>query len=199
MPLSGSTIRYKMRARAPFWRRQGLSFTVLLACLGLCSPESAAGKVSRPHKVSRRAESKEIEGLEQQWRDALLHSDTATLDRMLADDFISISSNGTLSDKQQYLQRLGSHVNTFASLDLVDLKVRVRPGSAVAISQTRLTGLIEGHAVNGTFRNTRVYGRSPNGQWRILNSEATRISGLTSNTGDMEGGTPLRMPSAVSP
>ncbi len=161
-------------------------------------PHGAAAKAGKPHKESRRAESKEIEAMEQRWRNALLQSDIATLDKMLAEDFISISSNGTLSDKQQYLQRLSSHVNKIASLDVLDLKVRVRPGSAIAVSQARVIGSIEGHAVDGLFRNTKVYGRSANGQWRILNSEATRVSGLTKEEGDMEGGTPLRVPSAVA-
>ena len=173
---------------------------IVLLCVAVSLHSLAfALKSPKPHKESRRVESKQIEALEEQWRNALLQADIATLDKLLDDDFLSVSSNGTLSDKQQYLHRLSTRANQFMSLDLIDLKVRVRAGSAVAVSQTRLSGTIEGHPVNGMFRNTRVYGRSANGQWRILNSEATRVSGAGTSGSDMEGGTPLRVPSAVSP
>ena len=105
------------------------------------------------------------------------------------------------AEKVGRLHRAGHHSETkhYTSLDLVDLKVRVRPGTAVAISQTHLIGSIDGHAVDGLFRNTRVYGRSSNGQWRILNTEATRVSGSDKVQGEMEGGTPLPRPSSVIP
>ncbi len=172
---------------------------MLLACVLATSLRVEAEKQGKAHREGRRAETREIEALEQQWRSALLQADTATLDTLLSDDFLSVSSNGTLADKQQYIERLSKRTNRFSSLDLIDLKIRVRPGTAVAISQTRLTGSIDGHAVEGLFRNTRVYGRSANGKWQILNSEATRVSGQDKGEGEMEGGTPLRVPSSVAP
>ena len=194
------TIRYTMnvcrshRGRG-YWRAILFAVCLCLACIG----KSVAAKTGKPHKEGRRAETKEIEALEEQWRNALLQADTGTLNKLLADDFLSVSSNGTLSDKQQYLVRLSSHTNRFTSLELIDLKVRVRPDSAVAVSQTHLIGSVEGHAVDGLFRNTRVYGRVANGQWRVLNSEATRVSGPVKDDGEMEGGKPLHQPSPVSP
>ena len=189
-----------MWSRCPSRLRNSLQCAVLLMCMGAVTlPQLSAEKQGKLHKEGRRAETREIEALEQQWRTALLQADTSTLDKLLADDFLSVSSNGTLTDKQQYLARLSKHTNRFSSLDLIDLKVRVRPGTAVAVSQTHLIGSIDGHAVDGLFRNTRVYGRSPNGQWRILNSEATRVSGQDKGDGDLEGGTPLRLPSSVAP
>ncbi len=176
------------------------SCRLCVACLGLvCLLQAGAVKTRKPRKESHHGDAKVIEALEQQWRNDLLQADTASLDKLLADDFVAISSNGTLSGKQQYLQRLGSHTNRFASIDLRVLKVRVQPDSAIATSEIHVVGTIEGRAVDGMFLNTRVYGRGPNGQWRVLNTEATRVSGPTNDAGDMERGTPLQVPSAVAP
>ena len=150
-----------------------------------------AQKESRKPKENRRADSHEIQSLEGQWRAALVHADTGVLDRMLADDFLAISSNGTLSDKQQYLHRITSHTNQFSSIELIDIKTRVQPTSAIAISQTHVVGTLEGRPINGIFRYTKVYARNALGQWRVVNFEATRVAGPSMEAAEMHRGLPL--------
>lgn len=148
------------------------AFVICGACLS-----AWADRPVKPRKESRRADSHQIESLEQDWLHALTRSDTAVLEKLMAEDFLAISANGTLSDKQQYLHRVSDGVNRFASIDLMDMKVRVQPSAAVVVSQVRVLGQLDGHPVNGVFRYTKVYGRTPNGQWHVLNLEATRVSG----------------------
>jgi ketosteroid isomerase-like protein len=165
----------------------------VVLCL-LAAPMAAVAKAEktvRLKKENKRSDSKAIEGLEENWRQALLKSDTALLEKLLAEDFLAISANGTLSDKQQYLRRLGEHDNAFSRIDLMDVKVRLQPASAIVISQARVTGQLNGRPIDGIYRYTKVYDRSPNGQWHVVNFEATRVSGPHIDESDMHRGMPL--------
>ena len=170
---------------------------VLSVCLLMGCCVARADKPVKLKKENRRAESHEIESIEQTWLHALVKSDTASLEKLMADDFLAISANGNLSDKSQYLLRVSSGVNTFRSIDVMDIKVRVQPSSAVVVSQVRLVGQLDGRPVNGIFRYTKVYGRGPGGQWHVLNLEATRVSGLNPDGSDMHPGMPLHGQSAA--
>jgi ketosteroid isomerase-like protein len=183
---------YAMDHRFPIPTRviQALAAGILVCLVvGHASPVHAE-KTVKLKKENRRMESREIENLEEAWRQALLRSDTTLLDKLMGDDFLAISANGTLSDKEQYLRRLSSHANQFSRIELMDTKVRVQPTSAVVISQARVTGQLDGRAIDGIYRYTKVYGRIAGGPWRVLNFEATRVSGPHGET-DMHPGTPI--------
>jgi len=46
---------------------------------------------------------KEIEALEQQWQQATVTNNIGEMNRLLADDYVGISSNGLVENKQQAL------------------------------------------------------------------------------------------------
>lgn len=158
------------------WRHLAVPvLATVCAAAAQCSPATAERK-TKPAKESRRAETRDIEALEQQWRAAIVSGDAATMDKLLADDFLAISARGTLLDKEQYLNRMTTHATKLSSVDLMDLKIRLQPRSAVAVSQARISGLLEGKPIEGTFRYTKVYTRMPSGAWHMTNFEATRVS-----------------------
>ncbi len=161
-----------------------------LVCLGSWM-SAGAEKVAKPHKETRRSDSHQIEALEEQWRDALLTGNASIVDKMTTDDFLAISSNGTLSDKQEYLKRISSGVNEFSTFDLQVLKVRVQPGSAIATSQAHVIGKLDGRPTDAVFRYTKVYTRAANGTWRVANFEVTRLSRAVAGDQGMERGMPL--------
>ena len=162
----------------------GFAAFLVLPCM------HAEAKQNKPHKESKRADTREIEALEAKWRDAMVKGDSAELEPLLAEDFFGISSNGTVSDKGQYLQRLTSHNNQFSAIELMDQKVRMQPTTVIVVSQARVIGQLNGRPINGVFRYTKVYGREA-GAWRVLNYEATRVSGSHADDSDMRLGTPL--------
>lgn len=171
------------------WQRvSAAALTAVCAASLLCTPACAERK-SKPVKESRRAETRDIESLEQKWRSAVMSGDTSGIERLLADDFLAISARGTLLDKQQYLHRLATHATQFSTFDLMDLKVRVQPGAAVAVSQAHINGMLEGRPIEGVFRYTKVYTRAPGGSWQMTNFEATRVSRAVSD-GDAEQSMP---------
>jgi len=172
-----------------FSRAVAAVLCMLLCCSAVLS--AVADKPAKQKKENRRAESHQIELLEQNWLQALTKSDTAVLEKLMAEDFLAISANGTLSDKKQYLQRVSSGVNAFTTIDVMDIKVRMQPSAAVVVSQVRVLGQLDSRPVNAVYRYTKVYGRATNGQWRVLNLEATRVSGPEEM--GMHRGTPLSL------
>ena len=126
-----------------------------------------------PHRDSAH---KEIEGLELDWRQAQLTNNVSAVDRLLADDYLGISSNGTLETKADELTRRRSGTLHITQLDLSDIKVRIYGDSAVVTSKAVVVGKNGDRDISGRFRYTRVYSNR-DGQWRIVSIEASRISG----------------------
>jgi ketosteroid isomerase-like protein len=137
-------------------------------CLVLANPAWAM-----PHRESH-AIHKEIEALEYQWRDAELSNNVSQMDRLLADDYIGISANGTVETKPQELAQRKAGTVRIQSLDLSDLKVRVYGDTAVVTSLATLTGVNGQSDISGNYRYTRVYNRRL-GQWKIVSFEASRM------------------------
>lgn len=163
--------------------------TVLLVPLSLVLAAPSAHAMSiRPHRPGH-ADQHQVLRIDDQIRTALLAGDTGTLDKFLADDFLGISANGTLSDKQQYLRRIGKHEHQFSRIDITDRKVRVQTSSAVVVTTADVAGKLDSNPVNGTFRYTRVYSRTPEGVWKLRNFEATRVFGAGAD--EMRHGEPV--------
>ena len=154
---------------------------------GPALPRAAAYSI-RPHRPGH-AEQQQIEHLEDEIRQALLTGDTGILEKLLADDFLGISANGTLSDRQQYLRRIGKREHQFSRIDVVDRKVRMQPASAIVVTTANVMGKLDATPVSGLFRYTRVYSREANGSWRLRNFEATRVAGSAGD--EMTRGTPV--------
>jgi ketosteroid isomerase-like protein len=119
---------------------------------------------------------KEIEGLEQDWRQAQLTNNIPEVDRLLADDYLGITANGTLETKADELARRRTGSLKITQLNLSDIKVRVYGDTAVVTSKADLVGKNGDRDVSGRYRYTRVYSNRL-GQWRIVSFEASRISG----------------------
>ena len=167
---------------------RALPFCLLaLSLAGLVLPRASAYSI-RPHRTGH-AEQQQIEHLEDEIRQALLTGETAVLEKLLADDFLGISANGTLSDRQQYIRRIGKREHQFSRIDVVDRKVRVQPSSAIVVTTANVVGKLDATPVSGLFRYTRVYSREANGSWRLRNFEATRVAGSAGD--EMTRGTPV--------
>ncbi len=79
----------------------------------------------------------EIDQLEDDWRNAVLSSDTKAMDALLADDYIGITAYGTIEDKDQTLARLRSSGRHITSLTISERKVRFYEKTAVVTSPCR--------------------------------------------------------------
>lgn len=149
---------------------------VALVLLAVCH---AAAALPRREKSEIH---KQIEALEQQWRNALVTNNVAQMDHLLAEDYIGITSNGTVETKTQALDQRRAGTVRITKLDLTDTHVRVYGDTAVVTSLADLEGTNGASNISGQYRYTRVYARRL-GQWKIVSFEASRIHDVDARAG----------------
>lgn len=139
-----------------------------LLVLASCSPGWAFPR-HESHAIH-----KEIDALEQEWRQAVVTNNVGEMDHLLADDYIGITSNGTIENKAQALAQRRAGTVRITKLELSDVHVRVYGDTAVVTSKADLVGSNGDSDVSGEYRYTRVYNRRM-GHWKIVSFEASRM------------------------
>lgn len=128
-----------------------------------------------PHRGSRTMRD-QIEALETQWKRAVLANDTDTMDHLLSDDYLGITSSGQVVTKPQQLDRMRSRNFSINTLEISDVKIKlISQHAAIVTSLAQVDGTNDGRPLHGSFRYTRVYQRIPNDGWKITSFEATRV------------------------
>jgi ketosteroid isomerase-like protein len=152
-------------------RRRWGFFLLLLLCA--CPPAPGHAKVFPiPHRDDHLR--KEIEALESQWREALIHNNVAIFDRLLAEDYLGITPSGTLETKADALAVGRSGTVKISEIDPSDTKVHVYGDTAVVTSRAEVVGTSNDRDISGEYRYTRVYNRRL-GEWKIVSFEANRV------------------------
>ena len=153
---------------------------VILLCALAALPAAAQHHQKKTYKQI-------ISHLEQQWRDAVSNNDVATLERLLADDYIGISAQGMVSTKAETIARMQAHQLVVHSLEVHDEKIAIHGNTAVVTSQVDVDAVDNAtsppRAIKSRFRYTRVYVRYPSGNWRITNFESTHIRDMDGHGG----------------
>jgi len=143
--------------------------------LGLVATLVSLPIYAGPHRGSRTMRD-QIEALETQWKKAVLGNDTDTMDHLLSEDYLGITSNGQVVTKPQQLDRMRSRNFSIKTLDITDVKIKlISQHAAIVTSLAQVDGTNEGRPLHGSFRYTRVYQRVPNDGWKITSFEATRV------------------------
>jgi ketosteroid isomerase-like protein len=132
---------------------------------------------SLPLREKKHDAKRQVEALEEQWRQAQLSGDVDTMDKLLSDDYIGISMTGQVNTKAQQLDRMRAHTLVLTKVDLGEMQVKLVGSIAIVTSRAEVEGTSEGGAIKGVFRYTRVYQRLPSGAWKITSFEATRVPG----------------------
>ena len=159
-------------------RRTLIPTTVLLTAIviGCSAPAFCANGNQQPREKKHEAK-RQVEALEEQWRQAQLAGDVGAMDKLLSDDYIGITMTGQVNTKSQQLDRMRMHKIALTKLDLGDRQVKLIGSIAIVTSRAEVEGTNEGAPVKGTYRYTRVYQRLPAGGWKITSFEATRVPG----------------------
>jgi len=118
---------------------------------------------------------KEILKIEEERAQALEKGDIATLDRILADDYVYVNVFGELNAKSVRLATTKSGVSKHESLKEDDFRVRVYGDTVVMTG--RASGVVNyrGKINNKDRRFTNVYIKQ-GGQWRLVAHQATTIA-----------------------
>lgn len=163
---SGTLMRGESKRRLQFTMALRVVMVLVLWCWCTVPARAVFPHHDPIHKI--------IEGLESEWRDAQLTDNIATLDRLLADDYLGISANGTLETKADVLATRRSGRLKITQMVLSDVKIRIYGDTAVVTSKVDLTGKNGDRDISGHYRYTRVYNFRA-GQWRIVSFEASRV------------------------
>ena len=125
-----------------------------------------------PHRADK--QHKEIEAAEDQWRDAMLSNNVADMEKLLADDYIGITANGTIETKAQALALRKAGTIRITKMDLSDTKIRLYADTAVVTSRAEINGSNGERDISGHYRYTRVYNYRM-GRWQIVSFETSRM------------------------
>jgi ketosteroid isomerase-like protein len=149
-----------------------LSALLVAAMLVCASPVLLGAGMPRAQKHESRHE---IDQLEENWRDAILKSNTTVMENLLADDYMAITASGMLQTKEQALASLRAGRIHFTTLDISDRKVRFYGTTALVTSLASVAGTTGEGDVSGSYRYTRVYVKDAQGAWKIVSFEVSKI------------------------
>ena len=116
----------------------------------------------------------QIKKLEEERNQAILHSDTAALDRMTSDDYSLVNGQGRLLKKSEILDGFKSGAIKFESRELSDLDVREYGNTAIVTGKVMQKSTEGGRDTSGENRFTRVYIKEK-GRWVSVAQQATPI------------------------
>jgi ketosteroid isomerase-like protein len=167
-PIRGSFVRGS-------WMVSAIVLTAVVS--GPCAQPALANHGQPLHERKHDAK-RQVEALEEQWRQAELTDDVDVMDKLLSDDYIGISMTGQVNTKVQQLDRMRMHKIVLTKIDLGEMQVKLVGSIAIVTSRAEVEGTNDGTPIKGIYRYTRVYQRLPTGAWKITSFEATRVPGL---------------------
>lgn len=109
---------------------------------------------------------REIRELEELTHEAFLRGDGASLDRVLAEAFISTGSDGTIATKAEYIAD-NTHGLTFESIVTDDLQIRLFGEAAVTLGRVTMKGTSGDAPFDATYGFTATYARL-DGRWQLV-------------------------------
>jgi ketosteroid isomerase-like protein len=98
------------------------------------------------------------------WAQAIAIGDTATIARIMADDFVGVSSRGELYDKKTMIKESLESANLF-SPEVYNVSIRFFGKAAVAQGNETWTQLSDSTSIKSIWTDTWIY---RNGEWRIV-------------------------------
>ena len=115
-----------------------------------------------------------VAALDTQYQAAVKADDAATMDRILADDFVLVLGNGTTQNKADLPEEARTRVHNWERQEEVDnsQKVRVWGDTAVVTAKLWVKGNKNGKAFDRKLWFSDTYVRTPGG-WRYVFGQAS--------------------------
>lgn len=130
-----------------------------------------------PEKAHENLETEQIIlQLESEGRKATLENDIKANDRLLADNWLNINPDGSITTKAKLLELLKDGSFKIMSIENDEVMVRVYGDAAVVTGRSTTKRAGQGSEVVGRqVRFTRVYAKSK-GQWQVVSAHNTLIA-----------------------
>ena len=136
----------------------------LLLLIALVATAATAKSPARKPQTPPNAITKTLIQIEREWSQAGAHRDTTTMDRILADDWISVDFHGVTVSKAQAIEELKSSPAPTQSIELGEMKVRIFGTTAV----------VTGKDSSGSYAWMDVFMKR-NGRWQAVASQSAKV------------------------
>lgn len=132
----------------------------------------------------------QVEQLGEEWAAAELRGDTASLERILAEDFVAVGPRDFMLTREQWFSRHDSGNLTYESFDWDEVSVRVPGNAAVMIGREKASGVYEDgdfrHEIQDQFRATLLFVEEQ-GRRLLLGLHLSPIAGPPEQESDSSG------------
>lgn len=119
----------------------------------------------------------QIKSVEERLRQAMLASDVTALDELLAPELIFTNHFGQCLGKEADIAAHKSGALSIFQLTLSEQQIKVLSGDVAVVSvRAQITGEYEGQPAGGGFRFTRVWARSPRGNWQVEVAHSGKVN-----------------------
>ena len=115
-----------------------------------------------------------IENLEEKLRNAMLASDVAVLDELIADDLVWTMHTGKVVNKQYDLEAHRSGMLRFTSLDISDRQIHLYGDCVVVTLKVDAAGIYNNQTFSENLRFTRVWVQRQN-RWQIVAGHVSQV------------------------
>ncbi|MCD8486479.1 MAG: nuclear transport factor 2 family protein [Desertifilum sp.] len=127
-------------------------------------------------------ENDSIEDLEETLQQAMLNSDLAVLDALIADDLVWTMHTGFVSNKESDLEAHRSGVFRFTKLEIRDRQIHPFSDDCVVVTlKADIEGIINAQEFSEAYRFTRVW-LQRNNRWQIAAGHVSQIVPLDSQS-----------------
>lgn len=113
--------------------------------------------------------------MEREWAAAMIKGDTATLDRIVASDWVLTNPGGQMQTRADSMAELKSGALKFESSAAQDIAVRVFGDTAIATGRSVDKSTYKGKDVSGEYRWTDVFVKR-DGRWQAVSTHVTKVS-----------------------
>jgi len=110
----------------------------------------------------------QIKDCEEQLRKAMLDSDIALLDDLISPDLLFTNHLGQIMTKQDDLDAHRSGILKISKIILSEQKIKLLDSLAIVSAKAKILGSFDSVESENDFRFTRVWDKSPTGNWQIV-------------------------------
>jgi len=112
--------------------------------------------------------------MERDWAQAGMKNDVAAVDKIVADDWVGIDSDGNAMTKAEAIAEMKSGSMTIQSYEFGPMKVRVFANTAVVTGSDTEKSTYKGKDSSGKYVWTDVYVMR-DGRWQAVASQGTKV------------------------
>ena len=134
---------------------------VVIAVLALAALDFGAAQ-------SKAGTSSKILALESKWNEAYKHGDVATMESLLADDFVITVEDGSTFSKSGYIAHNADSALHVEISEMAEVKVRMHGNVAVVTGAYHEKGTSKGRSYESRDRATDVWMRNANRGWQVI-------------------------------